>query len=250
MFEFLSAGILLGLAAGFTPGPLLVLVISETLRHTIKAGIKVSIAPLITDVPIILISLLVLNRLANFKVILGCISIFGGLFILYLGYESLKTKGVESTTIRAAGGLDFTAKGGKRQGREVPQSLRVKTVDSRAKQPVWKTQLNLASHSSNSFRKGVITNALNPHPYIFYMTVGAPIIFKSINQNIFSTVLFVGSFLLFLVGSKVVLAMVVERSRSFLQGSVYIWVMRILGILLLFFSIVLFGDGFRLLALT
>ena len=204
MLEFLSGGILLGLAAGFTPGPLLVLVISETLRHNIKAGIKVSIAPLITDVPIIVISLLVLNRLADFKVILACISIFGGLFILYLGYESLKIKGVE---------------------------------------------LNLASHSSNSFRKGVITNALNPHPYIFYMTVGAPIIFRSINQNILSTVLFVGSFLLFLVGSKVVLAMVVERSRSFLQGSVYIWAMRILGILLLFFSAILFRDALRLLGI-
>ena len=204
MFEFLSGGILLGLAAGFTPGPLLVLVISETLRHNIKAGIKVSIAPLITDVPIIVISLLVLNRLADFKVILACISIFGGLFILYLGYESLKIKGVE---------------------------------------------LNLVSHSSNSFRKGVITNALNPHPYIFYMTVGAPIIFRSINQNILSTVLFVGSFLLFLVGSKVVLAMVVERSRSFLQGSVYIWAMRILGILLLFFSAILFRDALRLLGI-
>ena len=95
MLEFLSAGILLGLAAGFAPGPLLVLVISETLRHNIKAGIKVSIAPLITDIPIIAISLLVLNRLANFKPILGCISILGGLFILYLGYESLKTTGVE-----------------------------------------------------------------------------------------------------------------------------------------------------------
>jgi hypothetical protein len=36
--------------------------------------------------------------------------------------------------------LDFTAIGGKRQGREVPQSLRVKPG---AKHPVWKTQLNL-----------------------------------------------------------------------------------------------------------
>ena len=84
MFEFLSAGILLGLAAGFAPGPLLVLVISETLRHNIKAGIKVSIAPLITDIPIIAISLLVLNRLANFKAILSCISIFGGLFLSFI----------------------------------------------------------------------------------------------------------------------------------------------------------------------
>ena len=78
MLEFLSAGTLLGLAAGFAPGPLLVLVVSETLRHGIKAGLKVSIAPLITDVPIIFISLIVLNRLAQFKSILGCISIFGG----------------------------------------------------------------------------------------------------------------------------------------------------------------------------
>jgi len=202
MLEFLSAGILLGLAAGFAPGPLTVLVISETLRHNIKAGIKVSIAPLITDIPIIVISLLVLNRLSNFKAILGCISIFGGLFILYLGYESLKTKAVE---------------------------------------------LNLTLPDPNSFKKGVITNALNPHPYVFYMTVGAPIILKGINQNFLAAFLFVSTFTFLLVGSKVLLAMVVEKSRSFLKGSVYIWVMRILGVLLLFFSMVLFRDGLKLL---
>ncbi len=202
MLEYLSAGLLLGLAAGFAPGPLLVLVISETLRHGIAAGLKVSIAPLITDVPIILISLIVLNRLAEFKSILGCISIFGGLFILYLGYESLKTKGVE---------------------------------------------LNLSTVKSNSFKKGVITNAFNPHPYIFYMTVGTPIIYRSIQHNLLATVSFVGSFLLLLVGSKVILAMVVERSRTFLKGRVYIWVMRILGALLIIFSMVLFRDGFELL---
>ena len=43
----------------------------------------------------------------------------------------------ESTTTRKAGGLDFTAIGGKKQGREVPQSLR---AESGAKHPVWKAQ--------------------------------------------------------------------------------------------------------------
>jgi threonine/homoserine/homoserine lactone efflux protein len=202
MLEFLSAGILLGLAAGFAPGPLLVLVISETLRHGIKAGLKVSMAPLITDVPIILVSLLLLNRLAQNKPILGCISIFGGLFIFYLAYESLKTRGVD---------------------------------------------LNLSAIRTGSFKKGVITNALNPHPYIFYMTVGSPIIYRSIQQHILATLSFVGSFLLLLVGSKVVLALVVGRSRTFLKGRLYIWVMRILGVLLIIFSIVLLRDGFELL---
>jgi threonine/homoserine/homoserine lactone efflux protein len=204
MIEYLSAGALLGLAAGFAPGPLLVLVLSETLRHDIGAGIKVSIAPLITDVPIIAISLLLLSRLANFKSILGCLSILGGLFILYLGYDSLKTKGLE---------------------------------------------FNLAPVSTSSFKKGVITNALNPHPYIFYMTVGAPIIFKALNQSLFAAFTFVGFFLFFLVGAKVILAMVVERSRTFLKGPVYIGLIRILGALLLFFSIKLFRDGLRMLGL-
>jgi threonine/homoserine/homoserine lactone efflux protein len=204
MIEYLSAGTLLGLASGFAPGPLLVLVVSETLRHDIRAGIKVAMAPLITDVPIIIISLLVLNRLAHFKTIVGGISILGGLFIFYLGYESIKTKGLE---------------------------------------------INLTPSISNSFKKGVITNALNPHPYIFYVTVGAPIIFKAINQNFALAFLFIGSFLIFLVGSKVILAMVVERSRAFLKGPLYIWLMRILGALLLFFSIMLFREGLKLLGL-
>jgi hypothetical protein len=43
----------------------------------------------------------------------------------------------ESTTTRKAGGLDFTAIGGKRLGSEAPQSLR---VEPGAKHPVWKTQ--------------------------------------------------------------------------------------------------------------
>ena len=43
-----------------------------------------------------------------------------------------------STTARTAGGLDFTAISGKRQGREVPQSLWVKPG---ASHPVWKTLL-------------------------------------------------------------------------------------------------------------
>ncbi len=54
----------------------------------------------------------------------------------------------KSTTTRTAGSFDlpaaggFTAKGGKRQGREEPQSLRVKPG---AKHPVWKTQSNDSS---------------------------------------------------------------------------------------------------------
>ncbi|MDS4041493.1 MAG: hypothetical protein RKP20_09980, partial [Candidatus Competibacter sp.] len=38
--SFLSAGLLLGLSGGLSPGPLLALVASETLHHGVRAGIS------------------------------------------------------------------------------------------------------------------------------------------------------------------------------------------------------------------
>jgi putative N6-adenine-specific DNA methylase len=45
-----------------------------------------------------------------------------------------------STTTPKKGGLDFTAIGGKRQGREAPQIVENNAVEPDAKHPVWKTQ--------------------------------------------------------------------------------------------------------------
>ena len=65
MISYLTIGIILGFSAGFAPGPLLALVISETLRHNIRSGIKVALAPIVTDLPIILISLFILAKLSD-----------------------------------------------------------------------------------------------------------------------------------------------------------------------------------------
>lgn len=94
MITFLTTGIILGLSAGFAPGPILALVISETLNHDKKAGIKVALAPIITDLPIITFTLFVLSKLSGFHAVLGIISLLGGGFILYLGFESIRTKGM------------------------------------------------------------------------------------------------------------------------------------------------------------
>jgi len=67
---------------------------------------------------------------------------------------------LESTTTRKAGGLDFTAIGAKRQGREVPQSLKTTRCEPGAKHPVWKTQsgkkiTKIASTQQNIFVRGL-----------------------------------------------------------------------------------------------
>ncbi|MCD4754685.1 MAG: LysE family translocator, partial [Deltaproteobacteria bacterium] len=91
MVNFLAIGSILGLSAGFAPGPLLALVISETLQHNIKAGFKVALAPIITDLPIIILTLFILVKLSNFHNVLGIISCMGGFFVLCLGYQSIRT---------------------------------------------------------------------------------------------------------------------------------------------------------------
>jgi len=45
-------GLGLGLAAGASPGPLLTLVVSSTLARGFGAGLRVALAPVLTDAPI------------------------------------------------------------------------------------------------------------------------------------------------------------------------------------------------------
>ncbi len=204
MINFLTIGIILGLSAGFAPGPLLTLVISETLQHDIKSGVKVALAPIITDLPIIVLTLFILAKLSNFHNILGIISLTGGFFILFMGYESIRTKGVE---------------------------------------------LNLQEAKPQSLKKGILANALNPHPYLFWFSVGAPIMTKAMSLNIVAPLAFISSFYALLVGSKILLAILVGKSKSFLGGNVYIYTMRFLGLILCILAFALFRDGIKLLGI-
>ncbi len=60
--SLLFSGVVFGLSGGLSPGPLLTLVVSETLKHGIKEGVKVSIAPLITDPPIVIAAIFIVSR--------------------------------------------------------------------------------------------------------------------------------------------------------------------------------------------
>jgi threonine/homoserine/homoserine lactone efflux protein len=202
VIAFLSAGVALGLYAGFSPGPLIALVISQTVKHGSREGVKVAFAPLLTDFPILLVSTFLLIRLSNYTVILGIVSILGALFLVYLAYTSFRTRGVEVNT-----------------DEEVPHSI----------------------------IKGAMVNALSPNPYVFWITIGAPMIIRGLAESFVAPFLFVGSFLGCLVGSKCFVAIIAGKSRHFLTGRAYLYLMRALGIVLLVFAFILFRDGLRLL---
>jgi threonine/homoserine/homoserine lactone efflux protein len=198
---FLISGALLGLAAGISPGPLLTLVISETLKHSRKEGIIIASSPVLTDIPIILLSVFILKKLSGFNFILGSISILGAFFIAYLAYESFTVKGI---------GLDM-------------QNIKIQSLG-----------------------KGIITNISSPHPYLFWMTIGAPTLLKAFRISPISALSFILGFYLFLVGSKITTAFIVDRSKSFLQSNTYIYIIRTLGLVLSVFSILFIREGLKL----
>ena len=199
--SFLISGIIFGLVAGISPGPLLALVISETLKHGKKEGILIAVAPLVTDLPIVFVSVLILAKLSHSHFILGVISIAGALFIGYLAYESI--------TIKSS-------------------ALNIKTINPK------------------SLRKGIITNFLSPHPYLFWIAVGAPMALKAYRTNLLSAIFFIGGFYFLLVGSKITTALLIDKSRDILKSRVYLYTIKALGFILLGIAVLFAMDGLKL----
>ncbi len=99
-----------------------------------------------------------------------------------------------------------------------------------------------------SWLKGVVTNLLNPHPWLFWLTVGAAMLAKAIEQSWSVAGCFLFGFYLFLVGSKVTIALAAGRSREFLAGRAYRVAMRLLAVMLAVLALLLARDALSLLA--
>ncbi len=201
MWAYISYGIILGLSAGVSPGPLLSLVITQTIQHNTREGIKVAAAPLLTDIPIICLVLLLLSNIPERDFTLGLLSFVGAAFIFALGINSIRQKAVN---------------------------------------------LELTGAAPRSYLKGVLVNALSPHPYIFWFSVGVPTIIRAERQLLAAAVAFVLCFYIFLVGSKMTIALLVGRSRRFLSGPVYLGILRIMGLCLIGFAALLLKDALSL----
>ena len=101
----------------------------------------------------------------------------------------------------------------------------------------------LKSEKKDALKRGIIVNFGNPHPYIFWLSIGGPIIFKSLNTHIWATILFIFGFYSLLVGSKVIVALIVERSKYFIKSKYYFSIIRILGIAQILFGLTFIKMG-------
>jgi threonine/homoserine/homoserine lactone efflux protein len=101
----------------------------------------------------------------------------------------------------------------------------------------------------DALKRGVIANFLSPHPYLFWLSIGGPIIFKSLDIHISATILFILGFYSLLIGSKIGIVLVVEKSKSFIRSKYYLYIVRALGITLILFALVFVKDSLKLIGL-
>ena len=137
MYEYFIAAAIFGLSGGLSPGPLLTLVVSETLARGRNAGLAVSLSPLITDGPAIAASVLLLGRIENSDSALGVLSLAGGALLISYGIAGLR-------------------------------GAKVEVEESEFDRKAWA-----------SLAKGVSLNFLNPNPYLFWLTIGTPILLEA-----------------------------------------------------------------------
>ncbi len=174
------------------------LLVAQTVRHGLREGLKTALAPILTDAPIVAVTLLILSEITEVGAVLGAISLAGGLYVIWLGIGSFGTRQVDFREMESA---------------------------------------------PHSIRKAMAINVLNPHVYLFWATVGAPTVLRAAQENPAAPAAFVTSFYILLCGSKMLLAVLVNRSRALLVGTAYLRTLQALGVVLLIFGAWLIWEG-------
>jgi len=170
----------------------------------------VALAPIITDAPIVILAIALNAGLSGFAPALGGISLAGAVFVFYLGITHLR-----------------------RPARPIERPY--------ASTETFQTM----TFQTKTFQKGLLANALSPHPWLFWFTVGGPITMRAIDQDVLCGAGFMAGFYGLLVGSKIVVAALIARSRSFLTGRIHGIVMRVLGVFLCGLGALLFRESLR-----
>jgi threonine/homoserine/homoserine lactone efflux protein len=96
----------------------------------------------------------------------------------------------------------------------------------------------------NALLRGIATNLVNPNTYMFWLTIGGPMILESAQtHHISATILFILGFYLMLVGSKTAIALVVDKFKTLVKNNYYAYIIRALGVVLIVFALIFVIDA-------
>lgn len=191
--ESLLVGLSLGAAAGVSPGPLLVLVVTSAIRGGWPAGVMAACAPLVTDTVVMTVTLFVLDALPTAT--LGWVALVGAGFVMWSGVRTI----AEARTATLAPATAASPLGVARQ----------------------------------ALGQAALVNLLSPHPWIFWATVMGPLTVDTWQEEPGAAVALVTGFYVTIVGAKALIGVLVGRSRHRLGDRGYRRALVMAGLLLL-----------------
>lgn len=204
LLGYFLQGLALGFGNGMAPGPSLALVISVSLRAGIRHGLLIAIAPLITDAAIISACLLVITNLPDGFA--TALSLTGACVLLWYAYETFRD--VRTTSLEAI------------------------RADAAAIPP-----------ARHAVQQGALTNFLNPAPWMFWITIGGPLLTRAWHESPLAAIAFMVPFYALLVGAKAAVAVAIGAGRSRLTDRGYRWLLSAAGVMLLGLALSLANSG-------
>jgi threonine/homoserine/homoserine lactone efflux protein len=174
MFFLITQGLTLGLTAGLLPGPLQSYLIQTTLMQGWRRSLILIFSPLISDIPVVLLTVFVLAQIP--PEFIRVVQIVGGLFVLWLA---------RGAWLNFRAGTNFGA------GGEVA---------------VLSTRQVLG--------KALLVNILSPGPYIFWGTVNGPLLLQGLRTSIFDGIAFLIAFYGLFLAVLLAFILVFNRIRT------------------------------------
>ncbi len=89
LVSFLLQGAGLGFSASISPGPLLAYLVSQSLTGSWKRGAIVALAPLVSDIPLVILITLLLDEVP--ELFLSLVSFAGGLYLIFLAWRLFRS---------------------------------------------------------------------------------------------------------------------------------------------------------------
>ena len=209
MLSYLLQGLALGFPAAAQPGPLQAYLLAQAAQNGWRRTLPAALAPLISDGPIIVLVVLILTQLPPLAMMI--MRIIGGVFILYLGVMAWRSLG---------------------QLEERPSTTATTPSPPPAKQQsVW---------------QAAVMNLLNPNPYLFWGTVGGPILLAGWGESGRHAALFLIGMYIMLVGGLALLILFFGTVGAFSPRARW-WLGTLSAVaLLLFGSYQLIGGAVQL----
>jgi threonine/homoserine/homoserine lactone efflux protein len=204
MFYFVSQGVSIAFAAGAQPGPFLSFLIGRTLAQGWRKSIILAITPLVTDLPIVIVVLVILKQFP--PQLIRVIQLVGGFYLLWIAYGSWRQY--------RAGKASFKPEAGASDGISPARTL----------------------------AQGAVMGWVSPGPYIFLTTINGPLLIQGLNDSVLMGLAFLVAFYGTFITILCVYILVFDRLRR-IDERVTKGIFLVTLVVMVLFGLRLIGQG-------